>query len=50
MRSDSEACHGANNGLDIARAIMEEIKKEFEWISYGDLWTLGGVAAVHVCQ
>ena len=25
---------------------MEEIKKEFPWISYGDLWTLGGVCAV----
>lgn len=25
---------------------MEKIKKEFPWISYGDLWTLGGVAAI----
>jgi cytochrome c peroxidase len=25
---------------------MEKIKKEFPWISYGDLWTLGGVVAV----
>ena len=49
MRFESEASHGANNGLHVARAIMEEIKKEFEWISYGDLWTLGGVAAVQVC-
>jgi cytochrome c peroxidase len=46
MRFEPEASHGANNGLHVARAIMEEIKKEFEWISYGDLWTLGGVAAV----
>jgi cytochrome c peroxidase len=49
MRFEPEASHGANNGLHVARAIMEEIKKEFEWISYGDLWTLGGVAAVQVC-
>src|SRR6266702_930340 len=49
MRFESEASHGANNGLHIARGIMEEIKKEFEWISYGDLWTLGGVAAVQDC-
>jgi cytochrome c peroxidase len=49
MRFDSEASHGANNGLHVARGIMEEIKKEFDWISYGDLWTLGGVAAVQVC-
>ena len=25
---------------------MEKIKQKFPWISYGDLWTLGGVAAV----
>ena len=25
---------------------MEKIKQEFPWISYGDLWTLGGVAAI----
>jgi cytochrome c peroxidase len=25
---------------------MEKIKKQFPWISYGDLWTLGGVAAI----
>ncbi|CAE6416268.1 unnamed protein product [Rhizoctonia solani] len=46
MRFEPEALHGANNGLDIARAKMEEVKKEFPWISYGDLWTLGGVAAL----
>jgi cytochrome c peroxidase len=49
MRFDPEASHNANNGLHVARGIMEEIKKEFDWISYGDLWTLGGVAAVQVC-
>ena len=49
MRFEAEASHGANNGLDVARGVMEEIKKEFDWISYGDLWTLGGVAAVQVC-
>ncbi|KAI0302677.1 cytochrome c peroxidase [Russula brevipes] len=46
MRFEPEALHGANNGLHIARGLMEEIKKEFEWISYGDLWTLAGVAAI----
>lgn len=48
MRFESEASHSANNGLHVARGIMEEIKKEFDWISYGDLWTLGGVAAIQV--
>lgn len=48
MRFEPEALHGANNGLNIARGLMEEIKKEFDWISYGDLWTLAGVAAIQV--
>jgi cytochrome c peroxidase len=46
MRFEPESIHGANNGLEIARALMERIKAEFPWISYGDLWTLAGVAAV----
>jgi catalase (peroxidase I) len=50
MRFEPESLHGANNGLNIARGLMEEIKKEFDWISYGDLWTLAGVAAIQVCD
>jgi cytochrome c peroxidase len=46
MRFKPEAEHGANNGLNIARDHMQQIKEKFPWISYGDLWTLGGVAAV----
>ncbi|ETW81091.1 heme peroxidase 3 [Heterobasidion irregulare TC 32-1] len=46
MRFEPEALHGANNGLNIARGLMEKVKQEFPWISYGDLWTLGGVAAI----
>lgn len=46
MRFEPESLHGGNNGLNVARDIMEGVKKEFPWISYGDLWTLGGVAAV----
>ncbi|OCH93733.1 cytochrome c peroxidase [Obba rivulosa] len=46
MRFEPEALHGANAGLQIARELMEKVKKEFPWISYGDLWTLGGVCAV----
>lgn len=48
MRFEPEALHGANAGLNVAREQMEKIKQEFPWISYGDLWTLGGVAAVQV--
>ena len=46
MRFEPEAKHGANNGLNVARELLEDVKKEFPWISYGDLWTLGGVAAI----
>ncbi|KAG8931329.1 heme peroxidase [Tulasnella sp. 419] len=46
MRFEPESLHAANNGLNVARTVMEEIKKEFPWISYGDLWTLAGVCAV----
>jgi cytochrome c peroxidase len=46
MRFPPESLHGANAGLDLARDLMENVKREFKWISYGDLWTLGGVAAV----
>ena len=50
MRFDSEAQHGANAGLKVARDLMEKVKQEFPWISYGDLWTLAGVAAIQVCS
>jgi cytochrome c peroxidase len=46
MRFEPEALHGANAGLKIARELMEKVKAQFPWISYGDLWTLAGVAAV----
>jgi len=46
MRFAPESLHAANAGLNIARQLMEKVKEEFPWISYGDLWTLGGVAAV----
>lgn len=48
MRFQPESSHGANNGLHVARDLMESVKKQFPWITYGDLWTLGGVAAVQV--
>ncbi|PPQ65554.1 hypothetical protein CVT24_010817 [Panaeolus cyanescens] len=46
MRFEPESLHGANAGLNVARDLMEKIKEEFPWISYGDLWTLAGVAAI----
>ena len=48
MRFEPESLHGANNGLNIARGLLEKIKAKYPWISYGDLWTLTGVAAIQV--
>lgn len=50
MRFEPEALHGANNGLQIARQLLQKIKTKYPWISYGDLWTLAGVAAVQVSE
>ncbi len=36
----------ADPSQSTAREHMEKIKQQFPWISYGDLWTLGGVVAV----
>jgi hypothetical protein len=46
VRFAPECEFGANAGLAIARELLEPIKKQFPWISYGDLWTLAGAVAV----
>ncbi|KAE8213169.1 hypothetical protein CF327_g3261 [Tilletia walkeri] len=46
MRFAPESDHGANAGLLVARNYMDDIHKKFPWITYSDLWTLGGVVAV----
>lgn len=46
MRHSQEAGDGANAGLQNARYILEKVHKQFPWISYGDLYTLGGVTAI----
>lgn len=46
MRFKPESGHGANAGLSIARDILEDVKKKYSWISYSDLWSIGGVAAI----
>lgn len=50
MRFEPESLHGANAGLVVARNLLEPIKQEFPWISYGDLWTLAGVAGIQEMQ
>jgi catalase (peroxidase I) len=46
MRFYPEASDSANNGLDLARALLEPLKLKYPGISYGDLWTLAGVVAI----
>ncbi|BCS21067.1 peroxidase [Aspergillus puulaauensis] len=46
MRFAPESDHGANAGLKHARDFLEPIKAKFPWITYSDLWTLGGACAV----
>jgi cytochrome c peroxidase len=50
MRFPPEGDHGANAGLHAARDFLEPVKKEFPWITYSDLWTLAGVAAIQEMQ
>ncbi|KAK9453317.1 heme peroxidase [Dipodascopsis uninucleata] len=46
MRFLPESSHGANNGLNVARDVLEPVHAQYPWISYGDLWTLAGVCAL----
>lgn len=50
MRFDPEADHGANAGLKAARDFLAPVKEQFPWISYSDLWILGGVCAIQEMQ
>ncbi|KAI8385059.1 heme peroxidase [Radiomyces spectabilis] len=46
MRFEPESLHAANNGLAIARNLLEKIHAKYPEISYGDLWTLAGICAI----
>lgn len=46
MRYESEGGDPANAGLQHARVFLETVKERHPWITYADLWTLGGVVAV----
>ncbi|CAF1313480.1 unnamed protein product [Didymodactylos carnosus] len=46
MRFEPESKWGANSGLQIAREVLEKVKKAHPNISYADLYTLAGVVAV----
>lgn len=46
MRFKAESNTEANKGLEIAKHFLESIHDDFPWVSYGDLYTLGGVVAI----
>jgi len=46
MRFAPESAHGGNAGLNVARNLLEEIKKKYPGISYADLYTLAGTVAI----
>lgn len=50
MRFAPEGDHGANAGLVAARDFLAPVKEKFSWITYSDLWTLAGVAAIQEMQ
>ncbi|KAL7629442.1 heme peroxidase [Parahypoxylon ruwenzoriense] len=50
MRFSPEGNHGANAGLKHARDFLEPVKAKFPWISYSDLWIIGGVCAIQEMQ
>ncbi len=45
MRYKAEASHGGNAGLNIARDLLDGIKKKYPGISYSDLYTLAGTVS-----
>ncbi|GAA5876845.1 hypothetical protein JCM8547_002406 [Rhodosporidiobolus lusitaniae] len=46
MRYECEGGDPSNAGLEHARLFLEPIKAQHPWITYADLWTLAGVAAI----
>lgn len=48
MRFGAEATDDANNGLNIARELLEPLQAKYN-VSHGDLWTLAGCVAIEAC-
>lgn len=46
MRFSPEKSDPANNGLELARGFLEEVKQEFPEITYADLWVLAAYVAI----
>lgn len=48
IRFEPEATHGANNGLNKARVLLEPIKQAVPEVTYADLYQLASVVAIEV--
>lgn len=46
MRYEKEGGDPANAGLQHARVFLEPVKEQHPWITYADLWILGGIVAI----
>ncbi|PNS16629.1 hypothetical protein CAC42_4593 [Sphaceloma murrayae] len=46
MRYEAEGGDPANAGLQHARVFLEPVKEAHSWITYSDLWILGGIVAI----
>lgn len=46
MRFAQEFNNDGNTGLNTAKSYLDQIHEEFSWISFADLYTLGGIVAI----
>jgi cytochrome c peroxidase len=46
MRYEPESKHGANAGLEVARALLEPIAKKYPGVTVADLWQFAAVVAI----
>jgi cytochrome c peroxidase len=46
MRYEPESKHGANAGLEVARALLEPIAKKYPGVTVSDLWQFAAVTAI----
>jgi len=46
MRFEPESKHGANAGLDVARALLEPIAHKYPTVTVSDLWQFAAVVAI----
>lgn len=45
---EGEATHGANNGLSVARGLLQPYKEKYPSVSYADLWAFAATRAIKV--